>query len=106
MVATMNNRSYVLVFDDAIGTRRKVLDFLDQRPEILNWYTCMSNAVLIVSDKSADELTKLFRTFTQDRGRFLIINASDSDRNGWLPQKAWRLIRNADSAEHEQHGNK
>ncbi len=101
----MNKWTYLLVFDDAVGTRREVLDFLDRQPEILNWYTCLSNAVFIVSTKTAGELTKLFRSFTSDKGRFVILD-TDTDRNGWLPKKAWDFISERKLAEDEKRSSK
>jgi len=82
----MNKWTYLLVFDDAVGTRREVLDFLDRQPEILNWYTCLSNAVFIVSTKTASELTSLFRSFTSDKGRFVILD-TDTDRTAGCREK-------------------
>jgi hypothetical protein len=101
----MDKWTYVLVFDDAVGTRREVLDFLDKLPEILNWYACMSNAVFVVSNKTANELADLFRKFTKDKGRFVILD-TETDRNGWLPKPAWEFIRNPRPAETEQRSNK
>ena len=101
----MNKWKYLLVFDDAIGTRREVLDFLDKRPEILDWYACMSNAVLIASPKTASELADLFRRFTADKGRFVILD-TDTDRNGWLPSKAWDFLRTSEPAEDDKRTNK
>jgi hypothetical protein len=80
------------VFDDSVGARKEVTNFLDSRPEILNWYTPLSNAVFIVSEETAADLSNIFRTFTKDKGRFLILDAN-TDRNGWLPSKAWQFLR-------------
>ena len=92
----MSKWTYALVFDDSVGSRDEVTKFLDGCPEILYWYTCLSHAVFIVSERSATDLTGLFRKFTKDRGRFFIIDA-ESDRNGWLPSKAWELMKRPDA---------
>jgi hypothetical protein len=101
----MNKWTYILVFDDAVGTRREVLDFLDRRPEILDWFTCLPNAVFIVSNKTANELASLFRSFTADKGRFVILD-TDTDRNGWLPRKAWNFINGRKATEDEKRSSK
>jgi len=101
----MNKWTYLLVFDDAVGTRREVLDFLDKRPEMLDWYACLSNAVFIVSTKTASELTSLFRSFTSDKGRFVILD-TDTDRNGWLPRKALDFIGGRQAAQDERRSSK
>jgi hypothetical protein len=93
----MPRYAYLLVFDDAAGTMNAVRSFIDSRPEILNWYTCMPNTFFMVSELPAADLTKLFREFTKDQGRFIIVDLA-TDRNGWLPSKAWEFIRNPKAA--------
>ena len=85
--------AYLLVYDDVVGTREQVKDFLNSRKEILNWYHCLPDSFFIVSNKTANDLTTIFRQFTQDRGRFLILDVN-TDRNGWLPKQAWEFMRN------------
>jgi hypothetical protein len=101
----MNKWTYVLVFDDAAGTRREVLDFLDNRPEILDWYTCMSNAVFLISRKTASELGEIFKDISQGKSRFMILDAN-TDRNGWLPRQAWDFIRKSERSEDDKRTNK
>lgn len=84
--------NYILVFSDSVGSREDVKDFINSRDEIITWYLCMSNAIFIRSKLAATSLQKVFREFTNDKGRFIILDC-DTDRNGWLPTKAWQFMR-------------
>jgi len=90
----MNRWAYILVFDDALGTRKEIQDFLNTRPEILNWYACMSNAIFIVSDKTAATLQKVISEFNVGKNANFIVLDVKTDRQGWLPIKAWEFISN------------
>lgn len=85
--------NYILVFSDGVGGREDVKEFVDSQTEILAWYLCMSHAIFIRSKLDATGLQKMFRGFTNDKGRFIILDC-DTDRNGWLPKKAWQFMRN------------
>jgi len=85
--------NYILVWSDKVGTREEIKRFIDSREEIITWYLCMSNAIFIRSRLNATSLQKVFREFTKDEGRFIILDC-DTDRNGWLPRDAWKFMRN------------
>lgn len=86
--------AYILVFDDALGTRKEIQEFLDKRPEVLNWYACMSNAIFLVSERTASGLQAIMKEFSVGKNaRFVIVDAN-TDRDGWLPKAAWEFLRN------------
>jgi hypothetical protein len=84
--------NYILVFSGDLGTRDQVKDFLDSRAEVITWYYCMTHAIFIRSSLTAGGLTTMFREFTKDKGRFIIMDCA-TDRNGWLPKDAWAFMR-------------
>lgn len=86
-------RNYILVFSNSAGNLEDIKNFINSRDEIITWYICMSNAVFIRSRLNATGLQIMFREFTQDSGRFIVMDC-DTDRNGWLPRKAWQFMRN------------
>jgi hypothetical protein len=90
----MNRWAYILVFDDALGTRQEIQAFLNTRPEVLNWYACLSNAIFIVSNKTAKTLRQVISEFNAGKGANFIILDVNTDREGWLPRKAWDFIHN------------
>jgi hypothetical protein len=91
-LAARKKYAYLLVFDSAIGSLEVVSKFLDSREDVFyNWITILPNSFFVISDKSASELTTVFREFTQDKGRFIILDV-ETDRNGWLPKKTWEFL--------------
>jgi hypothetical protein len=54
--------------------------------------TVLPNSFFVISGKSATEVSDVFRLFTKDKGRFIILDVN-TDRNGWLPKKAWDFVR-------------
>lgn len=87
--------NYILVFSDSVGTIDEVKEFIDSRDEITSWYYCMTNAIFLRSKKTANQLSDIFREYTEDNGRFLILDC-ETDRNGWLTKKAWKFMKNED----------
>jgi hypothetical protein len=92
-MANTGSWNYILVFSDEVGTREAVKRFLDSRDEVMTWYYCMSNAIFIPSTYTAKDLQKMFRQFTNDKGRFMILDCN-TDRDGWLTKDAWKFMRN------------
>jgi hypothetical protein len=88
----MSRWAYILVFDNALGTRQEVQDFLNTRAEVLNWYACLPNAIFIVSDKTAKTLSAVIREFDAGKNARFIVLDVNADREGWLPRKAWDFM--------------
>ncbi len=89
----MSNRyAYLLVFNPLFGTTREVREYVDSRPEILNWQIVLPNTMLLVSDYSAGDLTQILHSLRRrDGARFMIIDVN-TDKNGWLPKTAWTFM--------------
>lgn len=85
------NRAYLLIYSDKLGTREKIRDFLDGRPEILHWRYDLPFTFYLISKLSAEELYKIVQAFNRKRGLFLISEVGQNTQ-GWLPQKAWMLL--------------
>ena len=88
----MTRWAYILVFDDGMGTRQQIQAYLNSRPEILNWYACMSNAIFIVSEETATTLQKIISEFNTNGANFIVLDLK-TDRNGWLPSRAWEFMK-------------
>lgn len=99
---TNNRYAYLLVFDATVGTLEEVSRFLDKREDVFqNWMTILPSSFFVISDRSATELSDVFRTFTKNKARFIILDV-DTDRNGWLPKKAWNFVKNPKAVWEEQ----
>jgi hypothetical protein len=88
----MSRHSYLLVINGVRRSRAQVQGFLDTKLEILNWYSIFPNAIFIISEETASQLSDIIRPFVQP-DHFIILNV-DTDRNGWMPRKAWDFIKN------------
>lgn len=84
--------NYVIIFSDSVGERNDVKEYINSRVEFTNWYICMSNAIFVRTSCTAKGITDIFREFTDDSGRFLVLDVG-TDRSGWLPQKAWEFMK-------------
>ena len=95
--------AYLIVFNDALGSRDDVQNFLDTIPEVTYWYSCMPNCVFFTSTLAAQSIAdKLISRFGEKgSNRFLVIEVH-KDRQGWLPEKAWHLFRNPESPRKEE----
>jgi len=86
-------KAYVLIYSDGTGGRDTIRAWLNQEPLVLHWRYDMPHSFYIISEGSADDLSKSLRTYTGERGRFLIVEAGEN-RQGWLPSETWYLLRN------------
>ena len=87
--------AYIILFNDELGARQAVQEFLDNEPEVTYWFGCLPNSVFFTSTLTAGDIAKKVRsTFGTDSGqRFLVVEVH-LDREGWLPRKAWHMFRN------------
>jgi hypothetical protein len=83
--------TYLLVYSSEFNSKR-VNAFMDKHPNITDWYICLPNSYIFVSDMSAQSISDEFRKYLGN-GRFLILD-TNTDRQGILPQMAWDLIKN------------
>lgn len=81
--------AYVVALDPK--DREKVTTAIDDEPEIVNWFTCMPGAIFVVSNLTAAGVADIIRKSTD--GRFIVLDAN-TDRQGWLPDKAWQFLSN------------
>jgi len=54
-------RAFLLSFNDAVVSRPAMLQFLDTRPEVLNWYAPLQGGVFIISNSNSQALAALIR---------------------------------------------
>ena len=86
-------KAYVLIYSDGTGGRETIRAWVNQEPLVLHWRYDMPHSFYLISEGSAAELSKSLRAYTGERGRFLIVEASEN-RYGWLPSETWYLLQN------------
>lgn len=84
-------KPYLLIFNVTDGERQKILDFLDTRHEVKNWYAFMPSGIIIISDKTAHDLQKMFLDGFPKRYH-LITEIPYGANNGWLDKNVWEFI--------------
>jgi hypothetical protein len=67
---------------------------IDRYPdEVPNWYSPFPGAILVVSGMSATNLTTFIRSKVPSI-KYILVLDTNTDRNGWMPKKAWEFIKN------------
>ena len=85
-------RAYLFIYNDDVGTREQIREFLDELPEVLNWRYDIPHAFYVVSRCGAQELAERIREFSE--GRFLIAEVT-KNKQGLLPRRTWNLLNKA-----------
>jgi len=94
----MTTWAYLLVFNEKVGPRKTVQEFLDTLPEVTYWYGCMPSAVFLTSTSTAGQLSeKMKARFGTGTGQRFFITEVHSDRQGWLPKNVWHMLKNPDN---------
>lgn len=91
----MTSYCYAVLFNDTVGTREAIQEFLDSRDDVTFWHSCLPHCVFCTSTLQAGELSEAIGAhFGKDTGhRFLVLD-TDTDRQGWLTKQAWHMMRN------------
>jgi len=89
-------RPFLLIFDTIYGPRQDILNYLDTRPEIKNWYAFMPTAIIVISDCQAPQIAALFRQRFPGR-QFMITEVPRGENDGWLNKNVWDFINNPQS---------
>ena len=84
-------RAYLFVYNAEFGTREATRKIVEGIPEIINWRYELPSSFYLVSELMADDLARRIRGTTGDRGRFIITEV-ESNKQGWLDPKSWKLI--------------
>ena len=87
----MRLRVYLLVIHLDLDPRAKVLEFLDTRREIKNWFAFLPSAVMVVSDSDASTLAELVHSRFPEH-LFMIAEINSHAANGWLPANVWDFL--------------
>ena len=81
---------YLLVYDEDIR-EKSLLQFLDSRDEILDWMTILPASVLLVTQHSLRQLTKILSKKYPD-AQFLLTELKTTRTDGMLPEEGWNFI--------------
>ena len=90
---THEPRCYLLVYNDQMGSRKRVRGFLDKHEDqVLNWRCDLPNTFYIISRSSADELYETLKPLTDGEGARFLVTEVTRNKQGWLPKKTWKFM--------------
>jgi hypothetical protein len=90
----MKTWAYLLIFNDAVGARKEVQEFLDTLSEVTYWYGCMPNSVFLTATVPAGTISdKIQARFGTGSGQRFFLTEVHPDRQGWMPKAVWHLLK-------------
>ena len=90
-------KAFILSYNDPRIPDQDMVDFLDSRPEVLNWFTFLPNTIFLTSSRDIEVLTKIIgRKFPSTF--FLISEYNSKKANGALTDEAWDFLNKPKSA--------
>lgn len=88
-------KSYIMLFSPTFANTLQVTDLLDQVGPNWDWHRPMDNTLCFTSDWSAQQLVDLFmKQFGSGPGKFFLIMEASPNKQGWLTERAWRILNN------------
>jgi len=90
-------RAFLLSFNDSVVARQVMLNFLDTRPEVLNWFTPLQGGIFVISDSNAQALAALIRQAFPHL-YFVIAELPRGYNDGALSPDAWHFINDPKSS--------
>lgn len=91
---------YMLTFTSQsdVVSRQDVLDFLDTRREVLNWFAAMPFTIILVSRTTHDVLSEMLRVRFGNDITFLLTQIQSHTIDGFINKPVWDFINNPKSS--------
>jgi len=86
-------KPFLLVFDNSQLMRQAILDYLDTRSDVKNWFAFLPTSIVIISDQTAYKLAEIIRQKFPDV-LFIISEIPVGSNDGWLDGRVWSFINN------------
>ncbi len=92
--------TYMLSFTSNTGTvtRQNILDYLDTKREILNWFAAMPFTIIIISKETHSKLSELLRNRFANDITFLLTKTEPHAVDGFINKQVWDFINNPKSS--------
>ena len=89
---------FMMSFDSRTVTRQAILDFLDTRPEIMNWFAPMPNTIIIVSNSGVNQICDAIRERFGSSLTFIVSKMNPTENNGFVNKDVWLFLNNPKSS--------
>jgi hypothetical protein len=84
---------YYVQFNVGLVTQYAMREWLDSRPEVLNYMWVHVDSVAIVTQASVHDVSNLIREQYPNMN-FMAAQLSRMTMNGWMPQAFWDFVNN------------
>lgn len=84
-------KSYLFVYNDAVGTREQIIKILDQMITVFTWRYDMPNCFYVISEYSADSMASEFERIRGGLGRFVFLEYTGNSQ-GRITAESWHLL--------------
>jgi hypothetical protein len=100
----MNNRVFLLTYNDAAGSREEVRDLIDSLDFVTNWITWSQNALFLVApaEVTARKISDGLEQLRAKEGARFFVSHVDEDSDGWLPRAVWTFLKEPKAIWEEQ----
>ena len=100
----MNNRVFLLTYNDAVGPREEVRDLIDSLDFVTNWITWSQNAFFLVTapEVTARKISDALEQLKSKEGARFFVSHVDEDSDGWLPRVIWKFLKEPKAISDEQ----
>ena len=90
----MHKRTYIVTVDllDPTLDLDALHEFIKTTSLLENWWNHIPGVFLVVSDRSATELSKAMKPFAHN-ARLLIMEVNPAESDGWLPEVSWKWLQ-------------
>ena len=90
-------KAYIISFYQQEISDDELIEFLDDRDEILNWRKEIPNTIFVVSDKNARSLTKAIAEEFPDSS-FVVAEYVPHNSDGLLDEETWEFLNKPEEA--------
>jgi hypothetical protein len=90
-------KPFLVAFDSTQLSRQSLLDHLDTRPEVKNWFAFLPSAVVVLSDRTAFNVAACIRAGFPTQ-QFIVTEIPQGGNDGWLGKNVWEFINNPQSS--------
>lgn len=90
-----SRRCFVIDFNPFSLGRRELLQYLDTRPDVLNWFTALPSQVIVVSEQTPYRIGALVRARFPNQF-FTVSDFAGID--GWMTKEFWDFVNNPKSS--------
>ena len=84
---------YLLVFNSYVVLRQDIVDYLDTRREVKNWFAFLPSAIVMISEEDVHKLSLIIRERFSNMN-FILTKIERNENNGWLNKAVWDFINN------------